>query len=68
MMDRNGPLLATIEPVVRVEFERIEALELLGMTLAHLNDTEARVEVSPRVPLLMAIRDRLAAALREEDS
>ena len=38
----------------------------LGLTLAHLNDAEARGEVSPRVPLLMAIRDKLAAALREE--
>lgn len=67
-MVRNGPPVVTIDPVVRVEFERIEALELLGMTLAHLNDAEARGEVSPRVPLLMAIRDRLAAALREEES
>jgi hypothetical protein len=53
-------------PVVGIELERIETLELLGMTLAHLNDAEARVEVSPRVPLLMAIRDKLALALREE--
>jgi hypothetical protein len=37
-----------------------------GMTLADLNDAEARAEVSPRVPLLMAIRDKLALALREE--
>jgi hypothetical protein len=36
------------------------------MTLAHLNDAEAKGEVSPRVPLLMSIRDKLAAALREE--
>jgi hypothetical protein len=62
----KGPLLATIEPVIRVELERIEALELLGMTLAHLNDAEARAEPSPRVPLLMAIRDKLALGLREE--
>jgi hypothetical protein len=61
-----GPGVATIAPVVTVELERIEALELLGMTLAHLNDAEARVEVSPRGPLLMAIRDKLARALREE--
>jgi hypothetical protein len=46
--------------------ERLEALELLGMTFAHLHDAEARAEVSPRVPLLMAIRDRLARGLREE--
>lgn len=61
-----GPSTATIGPMVRVELERVEALELLGMTLAHLNDAEARAEVSPRLPLLMAIRDKLAFALREE--
>ena len=53
-------------PMVRMELERVEALELLGMTLAHLSDAEARSEVSARVPLLLAIRDKLAAALREE--
>jgi hypothetical protein len=52
--------------MVNVEFERVEALELLALTLAHLNDAEARREVSPRVPLLMTIRDKLALALREE--
>jgi hypothetical protein len=52
--------------MVSVEFERVEAFELLGMTLAHLNNAEARREVSPRVPLLMSIRDKLAVALREE--
>jgi len=36
------------------------------MTLAHLNDAEARVDVSPRMPLLMAIRDKLARGLRDE--
>jgi len=58
--------MVTLEPVVKVEFERVEALELLGMTLAHLNDAERRVDMSPRVPLLMAIRDKLARGLREE--
>lgn len=58
--------MATLEPVVKVELERIEALELLGMTLAHLNDAEARAEMSPRVPLLMTIRDKLARGLKEE--
>ena len=53
-------------PMIRIELERIEALELLGMTLAHVNDAEAKVETSPRVPLLMAIRDKLALGLREE--
>ena len=52
--------------MVSVELERVEALELLGMTLAHLNDAESRGEVSVRVPLLMAIRDKLAVALRED--
>ncbi len=52
--------------MVSVELERIEALELLGMTLAHLNDAETRREISPRVPLLMAIRDKLVLALQEE--
>jgi len=63
---RIAPLVVTMAPVVRVELARVEALELLGMTLAHLNDAEGRGEMSPRVPLLMAIRDKLALALREE--
>ena len=46
---------------MNIELERVEVLELLAMTLAHLNDAEARVEVSPRVPLLMAIRDKLGS-------
>ena len=65
-MAQNGPGVATIGPMASVTLQRIELLELLGMTLAHLNDAEARAEVSPRVPLLMAIRDKLALALREE--
>jgi hypothetical protein len=52
--------------VVTVEFERVEALELLAMTLAHLNDAEARADMTPQVPLLMAVRDKLARGLREE--
>jgi hypothetical protein len=61
-----GPPVARVEPVVRVKLQRVEALELLGMTLAHLNVAEARVEMSPRVALLMAIRDKLALSLQEE--
>ena len=61
-----GPLVVTMGPMIRVELARIEALELLGMTLAHLNDAEAKAETSPRLPLLMAIRDKLALGLREE--
>ena len=53
-------------PMAQVDFERVEALELLAMTLAHLNMAEARSDLSPRVPLLMATRDKLAFALREE--
>lgn len=52
--------------MVHVELERIEALELLAMVLAHLKDAEDRRELSPRVPMLMGIRDTLAASLREE--
>ena len=52
--------------MVRLELERIEALELPAMTLAHLNNAEAMHELSPRVAMLMAIRDKLADALREE--
>ena len=53
-------------PMMRVELERIEALELLGMVVAHLNHAEASGDLSPRIPTLMAIRDKLAAGLREE--
>lgn len=60
-----GPPLATLAPVMTIELERVEVLELLGMTLAHLNLAEERADLSPRVPLLMAIREKLAAALRE---
>jgi hypothetical protein len=63
---QGAPLVATIGPVVRIELERVEALELLGMTLAHLNEAETRAEMSPRVALLLAIRDKLALGLREE--
>ncbi len=52
--------------MVSLEYERVEALELLGMVLAHLSITETRSELSPRAPLLMGIRDKLAEALREE--
>lgn len=65
-MAHFGPLAATIGPMVNVELERVEALELLGMVLAHLNDAEARHEMSARVPMLMGIRDKLAASIREE--
>jgi hypothetical protein len=55
-----------MEPVVRGELERVEPLGLLGMKVAHLNDVEARAEMSPRVALLMALRDKLAHGRREE--
>jgi hypothetical protein len=60
---RNAIAKALAEPAAG-----IDGCAILAMTLAHLNDAEARGEVSPRVPLLMAIRDRLAAALREDES
>lgn len=52
--------------MVRVELERVEALEMLGMVVAHLNVAEESGELSPRIPTLLAVRDRLAAGLREE--
>ena len=65
-MVQMGPEVARIGPVVKIDFERIEALELLAMTLAHLNDAENRADISPRIPLLMAIRDKLAHGLQED--
>lgn len=62
----SGPHSATIGPVADVELDRVEVLELLGMVLAHLNDAEARREMSARVPMLMGIRDKLAASLQED--
>ena len=58
--------MVILGPMMRVELERIEALELLGMVVAHLNHAEASGDLSPRIPTLMAIRDKLAAGLREE--
>lgn len=66
MVVRLAPSLATMGPVGRIELERVEALELLGMTLAHLNIAEVRTDATPRVALLMSIRDKLALALTEE--
>ena len=63
---RSGPRLVTMAPMPSGEFERVEIFESLAMTLAHLTIAEERREMSPRVPLLMAIRDKLAAALRED--
>lgn len=59
-----GPWAVSMGLMIKMEFERVEVLELLGMTLAHLSDVEASVVVSPRVLPLMAIRDKLALALR----
>jgi hypothetical protein len=52
--------------MVTIRSERVEVLELLAMTLAHLKIAEERRDLSPRVPLLMAVRDKLARAMREE--
>ena len=62
----SGPDTAIIGPMANVELERFEILELLAMVLAHLNDAEARREMSARVPRLMGIRDKLAQSLQEE--
>ena len=52
--------------MVRVELERIEALELMGMVVAHLNVDETLGELTPRLATLLSIRDKLAAGLRED--
>jgi hypothetical protein len=52
--------------MVNLELERVEPLELLGVILAHLSIAETRSKLSPRAPLLMEVRDKLAEALREE--
>lgn len=52
--------------MVHVELERVEALELLGMVLAHLNNAESMRDLSPRVATLLSVRDKLAAGLREQ--
>lgn len=60
------PVVVIIGPVVNLELERIEALELMGMVLAHLNTAEVSGDLTPRVPLLMSIRDKLAHGLGEQ--
>ncbi len=52
--------------MIHLELERVECLDLLAMVLAHLNHAEASGELSPRVPMLMTLRDKLATGLREE--
>lgn len=54
-------------PVMQIELERIEALELLGMVLAHLNNAETAGDMSPRIATLMSIRDKLATELRGDE-
>jgi hypothetical protein len=53
-------------PMVRIELARVEALELLALTLAHLIGAEARADRTPRLPMLIGLRDKLALALAEE--
>lgn len=65
-MVRNGPLVVRYGSMVRVEFERIEALELLVMVVAHLNVAESAGGLSPRVATLLGSRDKLASGLRED--
>lgn len=52
--------------MIDISLHRVEALELLAMTLAHLNHAEAAADLSPRVATLMSVRDKLAQGLREE--
>ena len=59
------PVVVIIGPM-NLELERIEALELMGMVLAHLNTAEVSGDLTPRVPLLTSIRDKLAHGLGEQ--
>lgn len=52
--------------MARIELERIEALELMGMVVGHLREAESTGEIWPRSATLMAIRDKLAKGLRED--
>ena len=52
--------------MVRVELERIEALELMGMVVAHLNVAETFGEPTLRLATLLSIRGKLAVGLRED--
>ena len=61
-MVRSGPEVVTLGPVT-VTFERGEALQLLALTLLHLDVASSRDEVTARVPLLLNVRDKLADAL-----
>ena len=65
-MVQYGPLVVHYGPMVRVELERIEALELMGMVVAHLNVAEAVAELTPRLATLLSVLDKLAAGLQEE--
>ena len=65
----GGPIRTTPgydRTMVPLPLERVEALELLAMTMAHLKIAEESADLSPRVPVLMSIRDKLAHALRED--
>lgn len=64
-MAQYAPEPVIFGPMVRVELDRIEALELMGMVVAHLNVAEASGDLSPRIPTLLRIRDKLATGLRE---
>ena len=55
-----------IGPVISIELERIEVLELLGLVLAHLNDAEAEGDVTPRIATLLSVRYKLATGLRNQ--
>ena len=59
-------MVVILSPMINVDLERIEALELLGMVIAHLSHAEASGDLSPRIPTLMPIRDKLATGLKEE--
>lgn len=63
---RLGPRLATMGPWPPSRWSGSRSSSCWALTLAHLNVAEASGELSPRAPLLMGIRDKLADALRED--
>jgi hypothetical protein len=58
--------MATVGPAVNIDVERVDALEYLAMTVAHLKDAGTRSGGHLRAtPLLGSVQDKLALGLRE---
>ena len=62
----SGVFAVLIPGPITVESSLNRPVIELSMTLAHLNDAEAKAETLTPGALLMAIRDKLALGPREE--